>query len=179
MTEVADDGGQVQRSFRSTRSSPAPSVRYVGQYGPASFQTESASGHESTSDEINVHQLRSSTEYHHEQQYVPRSTKLWKAFNSAYVPFRDGKPIPADALEKLEQFSLDSQEFYRLVTSRELPKSRYIYLQQGKVKFDEWTKPPHAEVIGEVILQIGLQDRPFGLFETGTGGGDYHYSFLS
>ena len=58
-----------------------------------------------------------------------------------------------------------------------MPKSRYIYLDQGKIKFDECTKPPHAEVIAEVLFQIISQDRPFRLFDGGTGGGHYHYSF--
>ena len=109
-------------------------------------------------------------------QYITRSTKLLRAFNAVYIPFRDGKSIPVDAREKLEEFHLDSHEFYRLVTVRELPKSQYIYLEQGKIMFDEWTKPPHAEVIGEILVQIALQDRPFRLFDGGTGGGLYPYS---
>jgi hypothetical protein len=108
----------------------------------------------------------------HDEQYVPRPTKLLKAFNAAYVPFRDGKPIPMEARQKLEEFKLSSEEFYGLVTARELPKSRYIYLDQGKIKFDEWTQPPHAQVIIEVAVQVALQDRPFRLFDGGTGEGN-------
>jgi hypothetical protein len=42
-----------------------------------------------------------------------------------------------DARQKLEEFVLSSEQVYRLITVRELPKSRYIYLDQGKIKFDE------------------------------------------
>ena len=105
---------------------------------------------------------RSSTQY---------LTKLLKAFNDLYIPFNEGNSIPTAARERLEEFTLDSDQFHHLVTARELPKSRYIYLDEGKIKFDEWTQPPHAEVIGEVLVQVAMQDRPFRLFDCGTGGG--------
>jgi len=86
-----------------------------------------------------IHQLRLSTQYRYDEQYVPWPTKLLKAFNTTYVPFRDGKPIPKEARQRLEEFELSSEEFYGLVTELELPKSRYIYLDQGKIKYVEWT----------------------------------------
>jgi len=125
--------------------------------------------------EHSLHQLRSSTQYHHEEQYVPRPRKLLAAFNNVYKPFSERQPIPPDAREKLEEFSLDSDQFRRLITSKELPRSRYIYLDEGKIKFDECTQPPHAEVIIEVVEQIAMQNRPFKLFDGGTGGGGCPY----
>ena len=107
--------------------------------------------------------------YYYEEQYVPQSTKFLKAFNDVYIPFIEGKPIPTAAHERLEEFTLDSDQFHRLVTARELPKSRYIYLDDDKIRFDEWTQLPHAEVIIEVAVQISMQDQPYRLFDSGTG----------
>jgi hypothetical protein len=101
--------------------------------------------------------------------------KLLAAFNDVYLPFSEHKPIPPVAREKLDEFLLDSDQFYRLITARELPKARFIYLDEGKIKFDEWTQPPHAEVIIEVVEQIAMQNRPFRLFDGGTGGGGCPY----
>lgn len=36
--------------------------------------------------------------------------------------------------------------------------------------FDEWTMPPHAEVIIKIADQIALQNRNPKLFQGGTGG---------
>ena len=96
-----------------------------------------------------LHQLRPSTQYYHEEQYIPRPRNVLAAFNDVYIPFSERKPIPPDAREKLEEFLLDSDQFYRLVTARELPKSRYIYLDEGKIKFDEWTQVSTASCGGD------------------------------
>ena len=154
---------------------PSQQSTNLEQRGLESLRSTSASVRETsgapTDQQRTVHELRSSTQNYHKEQYVPQSTKLLKAFNDVYVPFNEGKPIPTAARERLEEFTLDSDQFRRLVTARELPKSRYIYLDEGKIKFDEWTQPPHAEVIVEVLVQIAMQDRPFRLFDGGTGGG--------
>ena len=151
---------------------PSQQSTNLEQRGPESLRTTSASVREtSNAPSDTVHELRSSTQYSHKEQYVPRPTKLLKAFNDVYVPFNEGKPIPTAARERLEEFTLDADQFSRLVTARELPKSRYIYLDEGKIKFDEWTKPPHAEVISEILGQTFVQDLPFRLFDGGTGGG--------
>ena len=151
---------------------PSQQTTNLEQRGLDALRITSTSVHETSSTPSNqVHELRSSTQYYHKEQYVPRSTKLLKAFHDVYIPFNKGRPIPTAARERLEEFTLDSHQFYRLVTTRETAKSRYIYLDEGKIKFDEWTQPPHAEVIGEVLEQIGMQNRPFRLFGGGTGGG--------
>jgi hypothetical protein len=115
-----------------------------------------------------MHELRSSFRYHSLEEHVPRPVALLTAFNSAYKPFLKGLPVPKEALEKLSQFTITSVEFYDLVTSRELERGRFIFLDEGRVKFDEATLPPHGAVIGEVIIQIGIQDRGYKLFIVGT-----------
>jgi hypothetical protein len=119
---------------------------------------------------INTHTLRSTFQYHHLEDYSLRPVKLYKAFNDAYIPFRDGRPIPQVARETLSGYTLTSQQYYSLVTNRELPCGRYIYLDGGKIMFDEWTMPPHAEVIIEIAEQIAVQNRNRKLFQGGTGG---------
>lgn len=124
------------------------------------------------------HQLRSSTQYSHDQKHQPQQPKLQKAFNDVYQLFLGGKPIPHEARRKLEEFEVECDEFYRLVTAREFPKSRYIYLDDWKIKFDLYTQPPHGEVIMEIADQIAVQNRPFKLFYAGTGGGGCPYFWL-
>jgi hypothetical protein len=35
-----------------------------------------------------------------------------------------------------------------------------LYLEDNKIIFDECTDPPHAEIIGNVMSQITMQDWP-------------------
>ena len=57
-----------------------------------------------------------------------------------------------------------------MVIDKELEYSRFIYLEDNKIIFDELTDPPHGEIISEVTIQIGTQDRAGGdLFNAGTG----------
>ena len=182
----AAEHGNFPVLSRSSPTHPGPSVRASPAPASASAQPlqqppdrgQSDIPPSGTDHTLGIHQLRSTTQYRHVQQYVPRDTKLLKAFNAVYVPFRDNKPIPMDARQKLEEFQLTSDDFYRLVTARELPKARFIYLDQGKIRFDECTLPPHGQVIVEIVVQIALQDRPFGLFDGTTGEGT-HDHFLS
>jgi hypothetical protein len=69
----------------------------------------------------------------------------------------------------LEKFTLSSDEYYALVTKRELDCGRFIFLDEGKIRFDHVTLSPHGEIIGEVSQQIAVQDRPHRLFFSGTG----------
>lgn len=119
---------------------------------------------------VNMHTLRSSFQYQHLEDHNPHLVALYQAFNDVYIPFRDGRPIPKRARETLSKYTLTSQEYYALVTDRELPSGRYIYLDDGKIIFDEWTMPPHAEVIVEVVEQIAAQNRLTKLFQGGSGG---------
>ena len=80
------------------------------------------------------------------------------------------KSIPQHSLQALYRFTLTSHQYYRYVNVTEHPGGRFIYLDNGKVCFDTWTMPPHAEVITEIIEQIALQNRNPKLFQSGTGG---------
>jgi sigma54-dependent transcription regulator len=61
-------------------------------------------------------------------------------------------------------------EFYELIANKETMSARLVYLDDGKVVFDQYTMSPHAEVIVEIIEQIGLQNRNPKLLQGGTGG---------
>jgi hypothetical protein len=118
-----------------------------------------------------VHILRSQLRYDHLETYKPRlSSKLYQAFNDAYVPFRDGEEIPENALRKLQTYTLTSPEFYALVTDRELAGGNHIYLDNGRIIFDTYTQPPHAEIIGNIVIQVASRNRNPNLFDVGTGG---------
>jgi hypothetical protein len=117
------------------------------------------------------HILRSNFRYSHADVFVPRRPNLLKAFNDAYRPFKEGQKIPEDALARLEEFTIDVPTFSILVTKREMEKGRYIYLEDGKIKFDTYTQPPHAEVINDVMMQIARQNDNPRLFIGGTAGG--------
>ena len=57
-----------------------------------------------------------------------------------------------------------------MVIDKELEYSRFIYLEDNRIIFDELRDPPHGEIINEVSIQIGMQDRAGGdLFSGGTG----------
>lgn len=123
----------------------------------------------------NAHGLRSRRNYQHQEHFIPCAVELQQAFNAAYIPFSKNLPIPAAELERLSQFTINAKEFIRLVSESELPKSRYIYLESGKIRFDEYTLPPHGSIIMEIGRQISGQDNPFELFEAATGDGTHSY----
>ena len=117
-----------------------------------------------------VHTLRSNRQYSNQESYRPRHQSLLNAFWDVYRPFSQGKAIPVDARERLDSFSVSGDEFGRMVIDKELEYSRFIYLEDGKIIFDECTDPPHGEIINEVTIQIGVQDRAGGhLFSGATG----------
>jgi hypothetical protein len=91
-----------------------------------------------------------------------------KAFNDVYIPFRDGHTIPMAARQALDEFTLTSDQYYRLITDRELARGHFISLTNGKLVFDEYTLPPHGAVIMEISEQISSQNRP-KLFQASTG----------
>jgi len=91
-----------------------------------------------------------------------------KAFNDVYIPFRDGHTIPETARHTLDAFTLTSDQYYSLITDRELPRGQFISLDNGKLIFNEYTLPPHGEVIMEIGEQISIQNRP-KLFQASTG----------
>jgi hypothetical protein len=118
-----------------------------------------------------THTLRSKFHYTHPDVFIPRRPDLLKAFNDVYRPFKEGQKIPDYALAKLEEFTIDEPTFVTLVTKRELEKGRFIYLEDGKIKFDTYTMPPHAEVIINIVKQIERQNSNPELFLGGTAGG--------
>ena len=111
---------------------------------------------------------RSSHRYRHSVEYRSRPAGLMKAFNDVYIPFRDGHTIPKTARHTLDAFTLTSNQYYRLITDRELAHGQFISLDYGKLIFDEYTLPPHGEVIMEISEQISIQNRP-KLFQASTG----------
>jgi hypothetical protein len=127
--------------------------------------------------QASTHTLRSSLQYQSLDGYVPRPVQLLKAFNNAYNPFKQGLPIPKAALDSLAKFTLSSDEYYALVTRRELERGRFIFLDEGKIIFDHATLSPHGEVIGEVMCQVSIQDRPHRLFISGTATGMFFLGF--
>ena len=79
-------------------------------------------------------------------------------------------PIPSNARQHLDSFHVSADEFSRMVIDTEFEHSRFISLEDNKIIFDECTDLPHGEIIGEVIIQIGMQDRASGrMFLVGTG----------
>lgn len=125
---------------------------------------------EMNSDSLAVHTLRSKTQYTHNFRYRPRNQLFLAAFWEVYRLFVDRKVIPHDCRRRLESFSVTEEDFIQLVIKNELTDGQFIELLDNKVIFDEYTKPPHGEIIGEVIEQIGIQDRAGGrLLMSGTG----------
>jgi hypothetical protein len=117
-----------------------------------------------------VHSLRSKSQYSHQEVYRSRNQALLNAFWPVYHSFRDQTPISEEARKRLESVNVTEEEFRHLVVDRELEVGRYISLLDDKIAFDECTKSPHGEIIMEIAVQIGAQERAAGeLFIGGTG----------
>jgi hypothetical protein len=174
-----------------SRSSESPNAR-SRQSSQSSTSRESSAVSESASQSLpnnpvvqsnaitpspNVHTLRSSTTYVHNDNIVPRTNSLKTALYNAFHYFQSGSPIPTSLLAKLDSFAVDSDTFLRMTRVKELNGGRYIYLEDGKIKFFTFTQPPHAEVIGRVLRQISRQDTA-DLFIDGSGGGILFFIFL-
>jgi hypothetical protein len=124
------------------------------------------------------HTLRSNFQYDNPIKYAPCiAPQFAKAFKECYDFFCRDIAIPPAALAKLSEFTLSAEQFYALVIQKELPKGRFIYMENGHIKFDEWTMPPHAEIIGEVITQIAKQDI-MDLWEAGSGGSTHVFMLM-
>lgn len=117
-----------------------------------------------------VHTLRSNRQYSNQEIYRRQHQSLLNAFWNVYRPFSKGNAIPDDARERLDSFRVSGDEFAHMVIDKELEYSRFIYLEDNRIIFDELRDPPHGEIINEVSIQIGMQDRAGGdLFSGGTG----------
>ena len=119
-----------------------------------------------------THTLRSSKQYVSNNDFGPRTNGLKTALFNAFRYFQSGSPIPTPIMAKLDSFTVDSDTFLRMARIKELNGGRYIYLEDGKIKFFTFTKPPHAEVIGRVLRQISRQDTA-DLFIDGSSGGTF------
>jgi hypothetical protein len=103
---------------------------------------------------------------------------LLDPFWDVYRPFADKLTIPENAKRRLAEFTVTEDEIVHLVVEKELEHSRYIYLEDSKIIFDEYTDPPHGEIIGEIMGQIWSQDRAGGrLFVSGTGNRKTHFIY--
>ena len=87
---------------------------------------------------------------------------------SNYV--QNANPVPNSILSKLNTYTIDSDTFLALDKAKERVGGRYLYLEDGKIRLDTYTQPPHAEVIGEILRQITIQDNVH-LLISGSGGG--------
>ena len=110
--------------------------------------------------------LRSNRQYSNQESYEPRHQSLLNAFWDVYHPFSQGNAIPANARERLNSFTVSGDEFGQMVIDNELEYSRFIYLEDNKIIFDECTDLPHSEIIGKVVTQISL------VYRTGLAGGE-------
>jgi len=102
--------------------------------------------------------------------HIPR--QLSKAFSDASRYFQNRNQIPDDIIAKLSEFIIDSNTFHRLVTNKESEKTRFVYLEDGRIRFDEYTQPPHGEILTEVLEQIAAQNIP-KIFRSGSGNGTF------
>ena len=103
----------------------------------------------------------------HDELYIP--PQLSRVFSDAYRYFEKRQKVPDEIMTKLLEFILDSKTFRQLVTIKE---AKFVYLEDGRIFFDEYTLPPHGEIIGEVSRQIVAQNVPI-IFAGGTGNGTF------
>lgn len=136
------------------------SVNSVGKHQSSHSQPIGLNSGEST-----THVTRSNYRYMHDELYI--SPQLSKAFSDAYRYFEKGEKVPDEIMTKLSEFIIDSKTFRHLATMKE---AKFVYLEDGLIRFDECTLPPHGEVIVEVVKQIEAQNVPT-LFRGGTGNG--------
>ena len=66
---------------------------------------------------------------------------------------QNANPVPSSLLTKLNNFTVDNDTFLALDKAKERVGGRYLYLEDGKIRLDTYTQPPHAEVIGEILRQ--------------------------
>ncbi len=155
-------------------SSPSGSARFVASQP---VPNNSVIQTNATVPSADVHTLRSSKQYVSNNDFGPRTSGLKTALFNAFRYFQSGSPIPTSILAKLDSFTVDSNTFLRMTRIKELDGGRYIYLEDGKIKFFTFTQPPHAEIIGRVLRQISRQDTA-DLFIDGSGGGMLIYMSL-
>lgn len=150
-------------------SSPSGSVRLVASQEFPNSSLIQANANVRSAD---IHTLRSSKQYVSNNDFGPRTSGLKTALFNAFRYFQSGSPIPRPIMAKLDSFTIDSDTFLGMTRIKELNRGRYIYLEDGKIKFFTFTQPPHAEVIGRVLRQISRQDTA-DLFVDGSGGGTF------
>ena len=97
-----------------------------------------------------------------------QSLKATLAHISKYIQIAN--PVPDSLLSKLNNYTVESNTFLALDMAKERMGGRYFYLEDGKIRLDTYTQPPHAEVIGETLRQITIQDN-VRLLISGSGGG--------
>jgi hypothetical protein len=97
-----------------------------------------------------------------------KSLKSTLTHVSTYI--QNGNSVPNSLLSKLNNYTIDSDTFLALDKAKERVGGRYLYLEDGKIRLDTYTQPPHAEVIGEILRQITIQDN-VRLLISGSGGG--------
>jgi hypothetical protein len=97
-----------------------------------------------------------------------KSLESTLAHISSYL--QNAKPVPNSLLTQLNNYTVDSATFLALDKTKERIGGRYVYLRDGKIRLDMDTQTPHAEIIGEILRQISIQDN-VPLLISGSGGG--------
>ena len=127
------------------RSSSRPSPRP----GPSA----TSSGHPQPR---STHRLRSGTEYDAAEEWSYRNPRFEQIFAKACEFFKNNGLIPHDILTKLDTFTLSEREYYDTIAVRE-DRLRHVYWEDGKIKFNTFTQPPHGTATGMIQQLIGNQ----------------------
>jgi hypothetical protein len=96
-------------------------------------------------------------------EWIYRNPKFIQSFAKACEYFKSNQPIPQDLLTVLESFTISRREYYEYIAKRE-DKVRHVYLQDGKIKFNAFTQPPHGTAIGIIQTQVIRQLPPDNIF---------------
>jgi hypothetical protein len=105
--------------------------------------------------------------------------KLVVLVNEAYKYWIDQKPIPDAILRKIEAVELTADQFLAVFCHRDTPEVRAIELIDGRVRFRERDKGPHAGARAEMIGQVRLQDPQKIFYSTTNFGRVLSFSFTN
>ena len=168
MASLASSGTEwepLTRTSSSSSSVAAPSSASVDLHRN---QTPVSITHPNSS---NVHTLRSQTIYTNDVVHTPWPQGLLHIFNRAYKQFVEHNHVPEDLLKELDKYTLSAQDFKNLIAQKETEKMNHIYLEEGKIHFDEYTLNPHGNVIAEFFRQVHMQDAGYRILDGSSGDG--------
>src|SRR5271154_2631181 len=117
------------RSRQSSKSSTSRESSASNESASQSLPNNSVVQNNPVTPSPNVHTLRSSTTYVHDDNFVPRTNSLKTALYNAFQYFQSGSPISISLLAKQDSFAVDSDTFLRMTRVKEFNGGRYIYLE--------------------------------------------------